>query len=56
MLKSQKSFKSEAHNIYTKEVNKIAPSSNDQIMTHNEKLLIKLHHIPMEQVLGKYVK
>ena len=29
ILKSQKRFKSEAHNVYTEEVNKIALSSND---------------------------
>ena len=29
ILKLQQSFKSEAHNVYTEEVNKIALSSND---------------------------
>ena len=29
ILKSQQRFKSEAHNAYTEELNKIAPSSND---------------------------
>ena len=29
ILKSQQRFKTEAHNVYTKEVNKIALSSND---------------------------
>ena len=29
ILKSQQRFKSEAHNVYTKEINKIALSSND---------------------------
>ena len=29
ILKSQKRFKSEAHNVYTEEINKIALSSND---------------------------
>ena len=29
MLKSQKRFKSEAHNVYTEGINKIALSSND---------------------------
>ena len=28
-LKSQQKFKSQAHNVYTEEINKIAPSSND---------------------------
>ena len=46
ILKSQERFKSEAHNVYTKEINKIALS----------KLLIKLHYIHMVQVLERYVK
>ena len=29
MLKSQQRFTSEIHNVYTEEINKIAPSSND---------------------------
>ena len=29
MLKSQQRFKSEAHNVYTEEINKIALSNND---------------------------
>ena len=29
MLKSQQRFKSEAHNVYTEEINKIALNSND---------------------------
>ena len=29
ILKSQRRFKSEAHNVYTEEINEIAPSSND---------------------------
>ena len=29
MLKSQQRFKSEAHNLYTEEINKVALSSND---------------------------
>ena len=29
MLKLQQRFKSEAHNVYTKEINEIARSSND---------------------------
>ena len=47
ILKSQQRFKSEAHNVYTEEVNKIALDC---------KLTIELHHIPMEQALEKYVK
>ena len=53
MLQSQQRFKSEKHNVYTEEVNKIALSSNDD---KDYKLLIELHHILMEQVLVKYVK
>ena len=51
ILKSQQRFKSERHDVYIEEINKIALSSNDDY-----KLLIELHHILMEQVLGKYVK
>ena len=29
ILESQERFKIEAHNVYTEEINKIAPSSND---------------------------
>ena len=53
VLKSQQRFKSERHDVYTEEINKIALSSN---MIKDYKLLIKLHHILMEQVLVKYVK
>ena len=37
ILKSQQRFKSEAHNVYTEEVNKIALSSNDDkiLQTYN---------------------
>ena len=54
ILKSQQRFKSEAHNVYTEEVNKIALSSNDDKRLY--RLMIELHHILMKQVLGKYVK
>ena len=53
ILKSQQRFKSEAHNVYTEEVNKIALSSNDDKRLQR---LIELHRILMDQVLGKYVK
>ena len=53
ILKSQQRFKSEAHNVYTEEVNKIALSSN---MIKDYRLLKEFHHILMEQVLEKYVK
>ena len=33
IIKSRQRFKSEAHNVYTKEVNKIALSSNDDKIT-----------------------
>ena len=29
ILKSQQRFKSDCHNVYTEEINKIAPSNND---------------------------
>ena len=35
ILKSQQRFKSEAHNVYTEEVNKIALSSNDDKRLQN---------------------
>ena len=53
IVKSQQRFKSGAHNVYTKEINKIALSSNDD---KGCKLLIELQHIHMEQMLLKYVK
>ena len=53
ILKSQQRFKSERHDVYTEEVNKIALPA---MMIKDCKLLIELHHILMEQVLVKYVK
>ena len=53
ILKSQRRFKSEKHDVYTEEINKIALSSNGD---KRLKLLIELHHILMEQVLVKYLK
>ena len=53
ILKSQQKIKSEAHNVYTEEVNKIALSSNDDKRLET---FDKLHHILIEQVLGKYAK
>ena len=54
VLKSQQRFKSEKHDVYTEEVNKIALSNNDD--KRLQILLIQLQHILMEQVLVKYVK
>ena len=52
VLKSQQRFKSEAHDVHTEEVNKIALSGND-----NKRLkMLELHHILMIQVLEKYVQ
>ena len=48
ILKSQQRFKSEVHNVYTEEINKIA--------LRDCKLLIELYHIHMVQVLEKYAK
>ena len=53
ILKSQLRFKSDYHDVYTEEVNKIALSSNDdkRLQTFD-----KLQHIHTEQMLLKYVK
>ena len=53
ILKSQQRFKSDPHNVYIEEINKIALSSNDD---KSYKHLIGLKHIPTEQMLLKYVK
>ena len=54
ILKSQQRFKSEAHNVYTEEINKIALSSNDdkRLETYDR----ELYHILMEKVLRKFAK
>ena len=52
-LKSQQRFKSEAHNVYTEEINKIELSSNADKRLQT---LIELHHILIVQVLEKFVK
>ena len=49
ILKPQERFKSEAHNVYTEETNKIALSSN-------EDKRLQTFHILMEQVLEKFAK
>ena len=52
ILKSQQRFKSEAHNVYTDEVNKIALSSN-----YNKRLILMgLQHILMDTKAGKVCK
>ena len=53
ILKSQQRFKSERHDVYTEEVNKIALSSND-----NKRLQTfdRITSTLMEQMLVKYVK
>ena len=53
ILKSQQRFKSESHNVYTEEINKIALSSKDD---RRLQLLKELHDILMVQVLRKYAK
>ena len=50
ILKSKQTFKSDHHNVYTEEINKIA------MMIRDYKHLIRLKHIHMEQVLLEYVK
>ena len=53
ILRSQLGFKSDHHNLYTEEINKIALSSNDdKILQH----LIRLQHMQIKQMLLKYVK
>ena len=52
VLKSQQRFKSERHDVYTKEINKIALSSNDKRL----QICDRITHILMEEVLVKYVK
>ena len=49
MLKSQQKFKSEAHNVYTEKVNKIALSSNDDKSNDDKRFQTfdKLNHILM---------
>ena len=54
ILKSQIRFKSDHHDVYTEEVNKVALNSNDD-KTHC-KHLIELQHIHTEQMLLQYVK
>ena len=53
ILKSQQRFKSEAHNAYTEEINKIALSSNDdkRLQTFD-----RITSYPYTQVLEKYAK
>ena len=53
ILKSQQRLKSEAHNVYTEKLNKIALSA---MMLKDCKILTELHLILLEQVLAKYVK
>ena len=48
ILKSQQRFKSEAHNVYTEEVNKFA-----KMMIKDCRLMIGLHRIIMAQKLEK---
>ena len=52
LIKSQKRFRSDHHNVCTEEVNKIALSSNDDKQIH----LIKLLHINTMLILPWYVK
>ena len=54
IIKSKQIFKSDCHNVDTEQINKIAPSSNDdkRLQTH----LIKFKHIHMKQMHLKYVK
>ena len=51
ILKLQQRFKSNHHKIYTEEINKIALSSNDDIIKYD-----KITNTHMEQMLLKYMK
>ena len=53
ILKSQQRFKSEAHNVYTEEVNKIALSSNDDKRLQNYD---RITSYPYETSAGKICK
>ena len=53
IMQSQLKFKSDYHNVYTEEVNKIALNSSDN---KDYKHLMELQHIHMVQMLLKYVK
>ena len=52
ILKSLQRFKSEARNVYTEEINKIAPSSNND----KSKFFIQLQHIHINTNIGKVCK
>ena len=53
ILKSQQIFKSDHHNVYTEQINKIALSSDDE---KDCKDVIKLQRIHTEQTHLRYVK
>ena len=55
ILKSQPRFKSDYHNVYTKQINKTALSSNDnkRLKTFDYNVLQRIH---MEQTHSKYAK
>ena len=53
-LKPQPRFKSEAHNVYTEEINN--DHKRAAMIIRDCKLLIELHHIHIVQVLEKYAK
>ena len=53
ILKSQQRFANYKQNVFTEEISKVVLSSN---MIIDCRLLIKLRHIPMVQMLEKYVK
>ena len=52
-LKSQQRFKSEANNVYTEEINKIALSSNDVKRLH---VFDRITSYPYEASAGKVCK
>ena len=53
ILKSQQRFKSESHDVYTEEINKIAPSSNDD---RTLQTFDRITSYPYEASVGKVCK
>ena len=56
VLKSQQRFKSETHNVYTQEINKITLSSNDDKRLQTYDRITSYPYILMGQVSGKFAK
>ena len=54
ILKSKERFKSNHHDVYTEQINKITLSSNDYLRDCKD--LIKLQHIHTEKTHSSYAK